>query len=180
MKELPNRKNCQFPSSYFQCVQKYVDSLSSIPQPCLLVCIVRWYELNQAIASSMQSFPCDYFTHSLFLQHSIYLPIDSIVIISSSSLQKCLWSQILVALHRQLELSYVEPSKEFQTLCPWSHYKHWKLIASTAARNISSFEIRRRKRFDIHLLTKMSDMTRRFEVIMTSFSSDKRNGQVQV
>ena len=38
----------------------------------------------------------------------------------------------------------------------------------------------RRKRFDIHLLTKMSDMTRRFEVIMTSFSSDKRNGQVQV
>ena len=42
------------------------------------------------------------------------------------------------------------------------------------------FMIHRRKRFDIHLLTKMSDMTRRFEVIMTSFSSDKRNGQVQV
>ena len=40
--------------------------------------------------------------------------------------------------------------------------------------------IRRRKRFDIHLLTKMSDMTRRFEVIMTSLSSDKRNGQVQI
>ena len=40
--------------------------------------------------------------------------------------------------------------------------------------------IRRRKRFDIHLLTKMSDMTRRFEVILTSFLSDKRNGQVQV
>ena len=38
----------------------------------------------------------------------------------------------------------------------------------------------RRKRFDIHLLTKMSDMTRRFEVIMTSFSSDKCNRQVQV
>ena len=31
-----------------------------------------------------------------------------------------------------------------------------------------------------HFITKMSDMTRRFEVIMTSFSSDKRNGQVQV
>ena len=30
----------------------------------------------------------------------------------------------------------------------------------------------------IGLLTKLSDMARRFEVIMTSFSSDKRNGQV--
>ena len=30
------------------------------------------------------------------------------------------------------------------------------------------------------LLTKMSDMTRRFDVILTSFASDKRNGQVQV
>ena len=29
-------------------------------------------------------------------------------------------------------------------------------------------------------VTKMSDMTQLFEVIMTSFSSDKRNGQVQV
>ena len=46
--------------------------------------------------------------------------------------------------------------------------------------NVYAYKIRRRKRFDIHLLTKMSDMTRRFEVIMTSFSSDKRNGQVQV
>ena len=40
--------------------------------------------------------------------------------------------------------------------------------------------VRRRKRFDIHLLTKINDMTRRFEVIMTLFSSDKRNGSVQV
>ena len=39
---------------------------------------------------------------------------------------------------------------------------------------------RRRKRFKIHLLTKMSDITRRFEAILTSFSSDKCNGQVQV
>ena len=62
----------------------------------------------------------DYFTHSLFLQNSIYLLIDSILIISSS-LQKCWWSHLFVALHHQLELSYVESPKEFQTLCPW----HW-------------------------------------------------------
>ena len=31
-----------------------------------------------------------------------------------------------------------------------------------------------------NLLTKMSDMTRRFEDILTSFSSNKGNGQVQV
>ena len=35
----------------------------------------------------------------------------------------------------------------------------------------------RRRRFEIHLVTKMSDMTRRFEVILTSFSSDECNGQ---
>jgi len=29
----------------------------------------------------------------------------------------------------------------------------------------------------VYLITKMSDMARRFEVILTSFSSDKCNGQ---
>ena len=37
--------------------------------------------------------------------------------------------------------------------------------------------IGRRKRFEIHLITKMSDMTGRFEVILTSISSDKCKGQ---
>ena len=36
---------------------------------------------------------------------------------------------------------------------------------------------RRRRRLGIHLVTKMSDITRRFEVILTSFSSDECNGQ---
>ena len=35
----------------------------------------------------------------------------------------------------------------------------------------------RRKRFEIHLITKISDMKRRFEVILKSFSSDECNGQ---
>ena len=34
-----------------------------------------------------------------------------------------------------------------------------------------------RAEINIHLVTKMSDMTRRFEVILTSFSSDECNGQ---
>lgn len=40
-----------------------------------------------------------------------------------------------------------------------------------------SSEKHRRKRFEMHLITKMSDMTRRFVVILTSFSSGKCNGQ---
>ena len=40
-----------------------------------------------------------------------------------------------------------------------------------------SSEKHRRKRFEMHLITKMSDMTRCFVVILTSFSSGKCNGQ---
>ena len=36
----------------------------------------------------------------------------------------------------------------------------------------------KRKRFELHLITKMGDVTRRLEVILTSFSSDKRNGRL--
>ena len=34
-----------------------------------------------------------------------------------------------------------------------------------------------RRHFEIHLVTKMSDMTQHFEVILTSFSSEECNGQ---
>ena len=53
--------------------------------------------------------------------------------------------------------------------------EHSKNSLTTRRRNFYDYSS-----YTTYLLTKMSDMTRRFEVILTSFSSDKRNGQVQV
>ena len=42
---------------------------------------------------------------------------------------------------------------------------------------VNNWGINDRRQLKPHLITKMSDITRRFGVILTSFSSDKCNGQ---